>query len=227
MNDSPIIKAINLLRDGKIDDSRDEIGISNSDMSDQNYIQQISSLSTGLELVTSDQVIESIDHFQNSLELVEKCSDQEIKILVPLLIQYGNGLNQLHSGDAFGAYQSLQNVANEVNQLAFFDDELKKFATSAKASACIAIARTHISGGNVDDAQKWMAKAESIYDEVLDLLDEENPEDLPAFVEVYGLPVEIGAYWAFFDLQVLQIEEAQKRLELATEKISTASRSGG
>jgi len=219
MNDSTASIAIDLLKKGEVKNAKEILEISDAEMSDEKFIRQLTSLSTALELSANDKIIDSVPHFQSSNDLVEICNDQEIKILVPILLQYGQGITYLHSGDTYGAYQLFQYVTTSLNQLAFYDATFKKFALSTQAGAAIAIARTNLNIGNLEEAQKWMANAESTYDELLKLLDTDNPEDYGAFVEAFGLPVEVSIVWASIDLHALDVESSMNRLKSVNSKL--------
>lgn len=217
---SPIRIAIKLLQSGEIDKARETLQVSDSEISDSRFVEQLTSLSIGLDLVFSDKIIESIEHLHNSIELVNGSNDQEAKTLLPLLIRYAQGIDLLHSGDAFGAYQEFQFVSTSTEKISFFDANLQRFSLVAKATSSIAVARSNMAAGNMDESQKWMASSESTYQELLELLDENEPNDFATFIEIYALSVEIGSVWSYYDLQVLDIEEAINRLSLYKEKFN-------
>jgi hypothetical protein len=215
---SPILRALELLRTGQVQEARTVLGLRASDPSDQDFVQGLTAVETSLRLLAGARPTEALPHLERSLALVQRANDQEAKLLIPILIEFARGLTKLHAGDAHGALHSFEEVSTATETLSFFAPDLGRFAANSRVLACIALARASLNAGDVQAAERWWGKTEDILRELSALLNPENAADAPAIAEAYGTSVEFASSFALYDLQALATADAAERLLLVVAK---------
>lgn len=203
-------KSLDLFNDGKIQESKQTFGISNSLMSVDEFITHFTSIDTGLKLISKHRIIEAIPHLETGKKLIEISNDAEAKFVISILIEFGHGLKHLHSGDPYLAHQIFERVSAASKKMSVFDIYIKRFALSAEAASCIALSRIYMSSGNIDEVKRWQSEAEFVYEEYKEILNDDEPDDIPAFIEIYSYQIEIACFWIYMDLQVVDFENVNR-----------------
>ncbi len=217
---SPLLNAIAFLKQGRVQDARNSIGISPAELSDTDFVNCLSAIDSALRLTTNGRFDEALPYLKASMSLVDKTNDQETKVVIPILYLFSEGVTKLHAGDAHGALKSLETVSNVAEKLSIFSPEMRRFALSSKLGAFVALGRASLSTGDLPSAEKWFGRAEDALQEMSTLLDPANPNDLKGYVEVYGTPLEFSSMMSFYDLQILDTSKAMERLSLTTNHLS-------
>ena len=187
---SPVLDAIELLQSGRVNEARARLGIDSSSMPDGVFITRLSSLATALQMLKMNRLSEALPHLENALPLVEVCNDSEAKVLLPTVRKFAVAVSQLHSGDAHGALQSLEEVVPFLENLSNVLPYLRKFTYSVKATAYVALGRASLNGSDLESAERSFGKAEDQLRELQQMLKPDDPEDVVGYAEVYGLPLE-------------------------------------
>ena len=217
---SPLIEALSLLKIGDIKIARMKLGLPLNLLTDEEFIQGMISLEQGVNLFKQGKQPEAVEHFQKVLPIINNSTDEETKVFVNIMSNFAEGISRLLKGDAYGALPFLDISADAIERLSFFLPGLDKVTFSLKATSYIALARANLNAGDITSAESWIGKAYGEYEQLFALLDPENKEDIPGFVEIYTSRIEVANLFAFLDIQSLDLDNMEQHLKTVSEDVS-------
>lgn len=177
------------------------------------------SLEQGLSLFIEGRQPEAIKHFQIAVPFIKKSIDEESKIFISIFASFSEGVSRLLSGDAHGAFPLLNISSDSIKCLSSFMPHLEKMAIGFKAAAYVALGRSKMNAGDITSAESSFGKAYDQYEQLLALLDPKKESDFVGFVEVYASRIEVAIVFAFLDLQALDLDDMEQRLNSVKEDI--------
>ncbi|UCE16100.1 MAG: hypothetical protein JSV12_00305 [Candidatus Bathyarchaeota archaeon] len=219
----PIDEAVSLLKKGDIKGAQLKLGLPLGSVTNKEFTDGMISLKQGLNLCVQGLVVEASEHLQKALPIISK-STYKGKIIIIGLASFTEGISRLHKGDAHGALKSLDISADVAERLAFFVPHFKKIAMNCKIATYIALARADLNSGNLTSAESWVGKTHNLHQQLLKSLDPENIEDIEDFVGIYATRLELANSFAFFDAQVFDLDDMERRLKAVSEESSKLQR---
>lgn len=216
-----IFKALNLIKRGMPKDARNILGLTPEDISDADFLEAMFSLNEGLTLSNLGNLPESLPFFKKASSLISSCKDDKSKFFLITVINLAEGITRVLNGDAHGALPFLDINKDAIERISFLIPDLKKIALNFKAICYSAILRANLNAGNLKSALIAKGNANEQYRELLNILDESNPNDIPLFVEIYGTRIESACLFAFMSLQTLNYDEMNKILNSVKEDFTT------
>lgn len=211
----PIKKALKSLKDRDITTSMNLMGINSNQLDDEDFVDGMRSLENGLALIAKGQHSQAAEPLRMALPIINLSSNEEMKFLFSVLADFTDGISKLFAGDAHGAATLLNLSTEAIERLTFFIPGFEKIALSFKAASQIAVSRMLLNSGNISETEAVVAKIETIYRELRELLDESDKEDVPFLAEALSSKVEFSVLFMSFDLAVLDFDSMKNRLDSA------------
>ena len=213
LSKSPLKTSLNYLKEGNVKSAQEALGITPEQAEKNDFINCMMAFEQGLKLLLTGHHPESVDPLRKAIPLIQLTNDEEAKFIVPTLADFAEGISKLLQGDAHGAVKLLNLSSDTIQKLNFFTPGLEKVLLSFKAAAELAVARTFINIGDISRVELSFGKVDQIHEELLSKLDETNPEDSPFLNEVYGSKIESALLFMRMDLDVLDFNSLDRRLE--------------
>ncbi len=210
--DSPIIKAIKYIQDGDISSAKQEMELQDSSISDDDFLEAMRNLEKGIDYILSGQHQYAYKYFRTFLQIAGHKADPFTTSLITILANFCEGTDRLLKGDAHKACELLNISHDDMDKISFLMPDFKKDSLSMKAVSLIAVARTYLDIGDIDEAKIYLGKMKQVHSELLAMLDENRDEDLAYLVEIYGIDLEISLLFSRLDLDVLDFQSLKHRL---------------
>ncbi|MGM8850776.1 hypothetical protein ACS8E6_09735 [Salinicola halophyticus] len=223
-NNSPLSLALQYLKSNDLQSSIKTLGISNTQAIEMNFTECMMSLEQGLNLLTSGHHSQSIAPLRKAMPLIAITNDEDAKTIIPILADFAEGISLLLQGNAHDAAKLLRISSDSIQRLNFFIPGLERMLLSFKAAAELAVTKTHMHVGNMTEVESAFGKVVQIHDELLSKLDESKIEDMPYFSEVFGTRVEFSLLFMRLDLEALDFEALEKRVNLIKEDLEKLSK---
>ena len=212
---APIIVSLRLLKGGDFEGSYKALGVSERDISRDEFLYRMRKFEEGVDLFMSGQNARSVEPMREAIPLVEVANDKEAKFLLPTLANFAEGASLLFKGDAHGAVEFFSLSAEEVKKFSFFIPGLEKFLLSFEAAAEVAVAKTFINTGDIARAEISFGKVYERHKALLSKLQKDDPKDLLGFVEVYATRLENSLLLMRVDIEALDFESLEQRVEFS------------
>lgn len=209
----PLLEAFKFVKIGDLKNARLSLNLTEIEIGNEELVNGIISLDTGLSLFIQGRHPDALEYFKKASFLISLLPDEATKFIINTLMNFTEGITKLLKGDAHGALPYLDISADAIQRLSYFIPGFTKASYSTRATCNIAIARAFMNGGDLQNAKLLISKANTEYEQLLLLLDKTKSEDIPFLMEIYGTRVEIGLLFISLDLQSLEINDMNERLE--------------
>ncbi len=216
-----VYEAFSLITKGNIATARSKLGLKIDTVEDGEFVQAMVSLKKGFDLLKDAQHIEASESLQKALPIINKSNNDAVKMSINTLANISEGMARLFKGDASGAYEFLKSSKDVMEVMAHFmpTSQHEITALGAQELCYMALAREHINSGDLSAAESMIGKAKALQDKILKLLNPEKVEDLPVIISVYSSRLEDVILFARYDLEVLDLDNMERRLNTASEDI--------
>lgn len=221
---SPLLISLQYLKKGDIKSSHETLGITAEQAQKGDFVDCMMAFEQGLNLLLTGHHSQSVEPLRKAIPLIEIANDEEAKFIVPTLVNFAEGISKLLQGDAHDAVKLLRLSTDAIQRLNFFIPGLEKLLLSFKAAAEVAVARTFMNVGDLIGVESTFGKIIQIHNELLSKLNETNAEDFPFFNEVYGTQIEFSISFMRFDLEVLDFNALDRRIEFTKDNLVKLSR---
>lgn len=212
---APIFVSLRLLKKGDFEGGYKALGVSERDMSQDEFLYRMRKFEEGVDLFMSGQNARSVEPMREAIPLVEVTNDKEARFLLPTLANFAEGASLLFKGDAHGAVELLSLSAEEVKKISFFIPGMEKLLLSFEAAAEVAVAKTFINTGDIARAEISFGKVYERHKVLLSKLQKGDPKDVLGFVEVYATRLENSLLLMRLDIEVLDFESLEQRVEFS------------
>lgn len=210
---SPLMTALRHLRERDLASSREVLGITVKQAEEVGFAECMMALEEGLNLLLSGHHSQALQPLRKAIPLVQMSTDEEARFIMPILVNFADGISRLLQGDAHKAVKQLKLSGDAVKRLNLFIPGLEKLLISCRVGAEIALAKAAINIGDVSEAESIYGRVNRIHQELLSKLDETNPKDFPSFNEIYATQVEFSLLRMRIDLEVLDFDSLDRHIE--------------
>ena len=221
---SPLLISLQYLKKRDIKSSHEALGITAEQAQESDFVNCMMAFEQGLHLLLTGHHSQSVEPLRKAIPLIEIANDEEAKFIVPTLANFAEGISKLLQGNAHEAVKLLKLSSDAIQRLNFFIPGMEKLLLSFKAAAEVAVARTFMNVGDLITVESTFGKIIQIHDELLSKLDETNAEDFPFFNEVYGTQIEFSIAFMRFDLEVLDFNALDRRIEFTKDNLIKLSK---
>ncbi|MBU0769345.1 MAG: hypothetical protein KJ687_09670 [Proteobacteria bacterium] len=216
---STLSASMQYLKQRDIISSYETLGITAEQAKKVDFVNCMMAFEQGLNLLLTGHHSQSVEPLRKAIPLIEIANDTEAKFIIPTLANFAEGISKLMQGNAHDAVKLLRLSSDAIQRLNFFIPGLEKILLSFKAAAEVAVARTFMNIGDLAAVESTVGKINQIHDELLSKLKETDAEDFPFFNEVYGTQIELSILFMRLDLEVLDFNALDRRIELTKENL--------
>ncbi len=210
---APLETALTQIREGDIAQARATVQLEDGGVSDDDFLEAMMSAEEGLNQLRMGKHSAAAEPIERAYQVLQNTTDSEFRVGLFAAARFLTGIRLLLQGDSFGAAKNL-NASNEIfKKVGFFSTDIKKLSLSGSAASNMAMAKSSMNAGDLSNAELWLSKARADHDELLSLLDVNDPSDLDGFAEIYGSRVEVSLLHALMDLQAFDFRSMQRRLD--------------
>ncbi len=214
---SPLNTALAHLKQRQIDAAYASLGITPTEMAQEEFIQRMMALDQGVALFANGQHTQAIEPLKAALPLVEVAGDAEARVVIPALAHFSEGIAKLIQGNAHRAAELLKMTSEEFQRLCFFMPGMEKTLLSMQAAGEVASARMALNAADLSGAEQAFGRVRGYHKQMVAQLDSNDPEDLPYYFEISASQVEFAVLMMRVDLEALDFDGLDRHLAASRE----------
>jgi len=204
--------AITLVRNRNLRRAREVLGIPVA-FTEEQVADAMFSLDKAIAFIRDQNHPSAAEFFDRALPILRETTNDELRLMLPILTQFSKGLSALFKGDAHKAAELLNVSSAEIERISFLFPQYRLEFLSQSAAAYVAMARSKLNAGDIESAEALFGKVREVHNKMLAALDDENPDKIKVYVEVYATRLELTLlYSLMMDIPALDLEMLKRRL---------------